>query len=347
MFKFANPNILFLLLFIPVAIIGFIILQHRKRKQLNQSIDLHLQKEVLPLLSFGKQRLKFILLCFAYAFAVLAAANPQVASSIDRKERKGCDVVICLDVSNSMLAQDLTPNRLERAKLAISQLISQMQDDRIGIVLFAGSSYTFLPLTSDYATAKMFTDVIDTKLIDYQGTDIQQALQTAGNSFGEASKKKERTRAIVLISDGEDNQPQAEDIAKQLAKEGITINCIGIGSAQGATIPMKDKNGNEELKRDNEGNIVVTKLNENALKEIASKGSGAYVHAGNESLGLNAIMKSINKMDKTEYTAMAYRDFNTVFYIFALIALVFLLIDFIIFNAKNRVINRKLFFGKE
>ncbi|MCF0209923.1 MAG: VWA domain-containing protein [Bacteroidales bacterium] len=345
MFKFEYPSILLLLLLIPIGAIVFAISQIKKRKKLNNTIDYKLQTEVLPLLSFGKQRLKFILTCIAFALLVLAAANPKVASGIDKQEKRGCDVVICLDISNSMLAQDLTPNRLERAKLAISQLISQMQDDRIGIVLFAGSSYTFLPLTADYATAKMFNDVIDTKLIDYQGTNIQQALETAGKSFG--SEENKRSKAVILISDGEDNQPEAENIAKKLAKEGIIINCIGIGSQQGTTIPMKDNSGNETLKKDKDGNIVVTKLNEQTLKKIAGEGSGVYVHAGNESLGLRSVMQSIDKMDKKEYTAMAYRDFNTVFYLFAIGALVFLLIDFIIYNAKNKVINRKFFFGKE
>ncbi|MBQ9254942.1 MAG: VWA domain-containing protein [Bacteroidales bacterium] len=345
MFKFENPNILFFLLLIPIGIILFIILQNRKKKNLNSAIDFKLQNEVVPLLSFGKQRLKFILICLGLSFIILAAANPKVASSMDKQEKKGVDVVICLDISNSMLAQDLSPNRLERAKLAINQLISQMQDDRIGIVLFAGSSYTFLPLTSDYATAKMFTEIIDTKLIDYQGTDIQQALQTAGVSFGK--EKNDRSKTIILISDGEDNQPEAENIVKDIVKEGITINCIGIGSPQGTNIPIVDRNGNTDLKRDNAGNIVITKLNEPALKKIASEGKGIYVHAGNESLGLGSIMKSINKMDKKEYTAIAYRDYKTIFYWFAIVGFLLLVLDFFIYNAKNKVINRKLFFSKE
>ncbi|MBR1769702.1 MAG: VWA domain-containing protein [Bacteroidales bacterium] len=346
MFRFEYPDILFFLLAVPLGLIFFLLKQYRDKKRLNLSIDKKLQSEVLPLLSYGKQRLKFFLVCLAYIFIVLAASNPQVASGVDKRVRKGCDVIICLDVSNSMLAEDLSPNRLERAKLAISQLISGMQDDRIGIVLFAGSSYTFLPLTSDYATARMFNDIIDTKLIENQGTDIQQALETASRSFGE-SKGKDRSRTIILISDGEDNQPAAEDISKSIAKKGIIINAIGIGNEQGVRIPIRDRSGNVDFKKDRDGNIVITKLNEQTLKKISSQGGGTYVRANNMSLGLNEIMKSINKMDKQEYSSLAYRDYNTIFYIFAMAGLIVLIIEFFIFSAKHRIVNRKFFFGKD
>lgn len=345
MFRFEFPNILFFLLAVPIGLALFLFSQYLESKRLNSTIDIHIQDEVIPLLSFGKQRFKFILLCVAYVFLVLAASNPQLASSVDKKERKGCDVIVCLDVSNSMLAEDLSPNRLERAKLALTQLISQMQDDRIGIVLFAGSAYTYLPLTSDYATARMFCDIIDTKLIDYQGTDINQALSIASQSFGETSSK-DRSKAIILISDGEDNQPQAEQVAKTIAKQGTVINCVGIGNAQGVRIPIKDRSGNVEYKKDKNGNIVITRLNEQTLKNIASEGKGTYVRASNMSLGLNSVMKSINRMDKKEYTSLAYRDYNTIFYVFALIGLIILLLDFFIFNAKHKLINRNFFFGK-
>lgn len=346
MFRFEFSYILYFLLLVPFACAFFFVAQHRLKRRLNKTIDFKLQKQMLPLLSFGKQRLKFILVCVAYIFIVLAAANPQVATAVDGKGRKGCDIMVCLDVSNSMLAEDLSPNRLERAKLALSQLISQMQDDRIGIVVFAGSSFTFLPLTSDYATAKMFTDIIDTKLIDNQGTDIEQALQTAVNGLGKKSGR-DRTRAIILISDGEDNQPEAEEYSKDIVKQDVIVNCVGIGNAMGAKIPIRDRNGNLDYKRDKDGNIVITKLNEQTLKKIASGTGGEYIKADNSSLGLGAIMKSINKMDKKEYASMAYRDYDTIFYVFALFALVFLVSDTFIYNAKHRVINRKFFFGKE
>ena len=281
----------------------------------------------------------------ALAFVILAAANPQRASTIGNNERKGADIMICLDVSNSMLADDLSPNRLERAKLSINQLRSQLSGDRIGIVLFAGSSYTFLPLTSDYSTAKMFCDVIDTKLIDNQGTDISSALMTATNSFGE-KKSKDRSRTIILISDGEDLEPQAEDFAKQIAKENIVVNCIGVGSVQGTKIPVKE-NGVETFKKDRDGNIVITKLNETTLKNISAQTGGKYVKATNSSMGLETIFKSINSLDKNKVQGMNFKDYQTVFYIPAIIALILLIIDFTVFNAKNRFINRKLFFGKE
>lgn len=345
MFKFENPNILWLLCFIPLMIVVFIFIQRNKRKRIDVAIDKNLQNYIVPMLSFGKQRLKFILVMIAFAFIVLAAANPQKASSMGDKQRKGCDIMVCLDVSNSMLAEDLSPNRLERAKLAITQLITQLKGDRIGIVVFAGSSFRFLPLTSDYATAKMFTDVIDTKLIDNQGTDIYQALETTIKGFGE-KKDKTHTRTIVIISDGEDLQPEAEDLASNIAKEDIVINCIGIGSPQGSKIPIK-QNGQSTFKTDKEGNIVITRLNETSLKNIASKTGGVYLRASNTMIGVDNIMKQINNMDKKQYGALSYNSYNTIFYIPAIIALFILLIDSIIVNAKNKFINRKLFFGKD
>ena len=345
MLKFEFPNLLWLLCFVPLMTVFFIIAQRQKRKKLNKAIEKHLQNSIIPLMSFGKQRFKFILVMTAFIFLVLAAANPQKASTIGNKERKGADIMICLDVSNSMLAQDLSPNRLERAKMAINQLISQLNGDRIGIVTFAGSAFTFLPLKSDYSTAKMFCDVIDTKLIDNQGTDIMQALQTAARGFGE-KKTKNRSRTIILISDGEDLEKQSEDLASEIAKEDIVINCIGIGSSEGTKIPVKE-NGTETFKKDKDGNIVITKLDEGTLKNIAAKTGGKYIKATNSTLGLDAILKSIDSLDKNAVGGTNFKDYQTVFYIPAIIALILLLIDTFIFNAKNRYINRRLFFGKD
>ncbi|MBO6117498.1 MAG: VWA domain-containing protein [Bacteroidales bacterium] len=345
MIKFEYPGLLWLLIAVPALSLLFIFIQRSKRKKLNKAIEKHLQGSIIPLLSFGKQRFKFILVMIAFTAVVLAAANPQTASTIGNKERKGADIMICLDVSNSMLAQDLSPNRLERAKLAINQLITQLEGDRIGIVVFAGSAFNYLPLTSDYSTAKMFCDIIDTKLVDYQGTDINQALMTAAKGFGE-KKAKNRSRTIILISDGEDLEQSSEDVAKEIAKEDIVINCIGIGSTQGTKIPVK-VNGTETFKKDSQGNIVITKLDEATLKNIAAKTGGKYIKATNSTLGLDAILKSIDSLDKNSIGGMNFKDYRTVFYIPAIIALILLLVDTFIFNAKNRYINRKLFFGKD
>lgn len=344
MFRFEYPSILFFLLVVPVGVIFFLLYQNKKKNQLNKTIDTKLQDEILPLLSFGKQRLKFFIVCLAYIFIVLAASNPQIASTLDKENKKGCEIIVCLDVSNSMLAQDLSPNRLERAKLALSQLIAQMQNDKIGIVLFAGSAYSFLPLTLDYATARMFCDVIDTKLIAHQGTNIKQALGIASQTFKD-NNTKNNSRTIILISDGEDNQPEAMQSVEEIVKQGITINCIGIGDPKGTTIPIADNNGNTEYKRDKDGNIVITKLNENMLKQVALQGKGIYTKADQTSLGLNSIVQAVKKMDKNEYVSLAYRDYYSVAYIFALIGLLLLIFDCFIFSAKHKTINRNFFFG--
>ncbi|MGP1515344.1 MAG: VWA domain-containing protein [Bacteroidales bacterium] len=345
MFRFEFPDILWSLCLIPLLTVYFIWSQQNKRKKLKNAIESHLHYNIIPQLSFGKQRLKFIMLMIAFVFIILAAANPQKATTIGNKEHKSADIMICLDVSNSMLAQDLSPNRIERAKLAINQLIDQLNGDRLGIVVFAGSSFNFLPLTSDYSTAKMFTDIIDTKMVDNQGTDIYSALQTAVKGFGK-NKSKHRSRTIILISDGEDLEKVSEDLAVDIAKEDIIINCIGIGSIQGTKIPIQE-NGVETFKKDREGNIVVTKLDETMLKSIATKTGGKYIRATNSTLGLNSILQSINSLEKDSSNGINFKDFQTLFYIPAIIALLLLLIDITIFNARNRFVNRKLFFGKD
>lgn len=346
MIRIENIEILYLLLFIPAFFLLHYYHIKKKKERLRSFIDKDLIDKIIPDLSYGKQWTKFILLNIAYLFIIIAMANPQIGTSVEKSERKGTDLMVCLDISNSMLAEDIKPNRISRAKQSLNQLIDQLKNDRIGIVVFAGSAYVQLPITNDYGAAKTFIDLIDPSMISNQGTAIGEALKKADESFG--NKNTNISRSIILISDGEDNEEEAIEVSKKISRDGVVINTIGFGSPEGALIPIGNNYGNKrEYKKDRNGSYVITKLNEGILKEIASIGNGVYIRANNSSVGLNNILARINKMEKNEYEAVAYKNYESRFYIFAFIALVILVIEFLVFERKNKYINRKFFFGKK
>lgn len=346
MIRIENIEILYLLTLIPFFFILHFFYIKKKKARLRDFIDKNLIDIIVPDLSYGKQWTKFILINIAYFFIVIAIANPQIGTSVEKTDRTGTDLMICLDISNSMLAQDIKPNRISRAKQSLNHLIDQLKNDRIGIIVFAGSAYVQLPITNDYGAAKTFIDLIDPSMISNQGTAIGQALEKANESFGDKNTDN-KSRSIILISDGEDNEEEAIDVAKQIAKDGVVINTIGLGLAEGALIPISSNGqGKIEYKKDINGSYVMTKLNEDILKDIASVGNGVYIRANNSSIGLDNILARINKMEKNEYQAVAYKDYESKFYIFAFIAFILLIIEFLVFEKKNKYINRKFFFGK-
>lgn len=345
MIRIENIEILYLLTLIPFFFILHFFYIKKKKARLRDFIDKNLIDIIVPDLSYGKQWTKFILINIAYFFIVIAIANPQIGTSVEKTERKGTDLMICLDISNSMLAQDIKPNRISRAKQSLNHLIDQLKNDRIGIIVFAGSAYVQLPITNDYGAAKTFIDLIDPTMISNQGTAIGQALEKANESFGDKNSNN-KSRSIILISDGEDNEQEAIDVAKKIARDGVVINTIGLGLAEGALIPISNNGqGKIEYKKDINGSYVMTKLNEDILKNIASVGNGVYIRANNSSIGLDNILARINKMEKNEYQAVAYKDYESRFYIFAFIALIILIVEFLVFEKKNKYINRKFFFG--
>ena len=236
--------------------------------------------------------------------------------------------MVVLDVSNSMLAKDYSPNRLERAKLAISRITDRLQGDRIGLIIFAGSSFVQLPITTDYVSAKMFLNNISTESIPIQGTAIGDAISTAARSF---SAQSENSRAIIVITDGENHEDDAVAAASQAAEAGIKVYTIGVGSAEGQPIPMGGG-----LLKDKEGNIVVTKLDEETLKEIASAGGGAYVHAGNDEFGLTPIINDIKKMQEEEYSSVVFEEYDEQFMYFLAIALALFVLEMLIGERRSR-----------
>ena len=347
MFRFENENYLYGLIIIPILIAIYIFLQIRAKKKLAGYGDLNLLDKLMPERSLPMQHIKFSLLIAALACMILAIANPQVGSSLEKGTRKGVDIMICFDVSNSMLAEDIQPSRLEASKMAMSRFIDKLEGDRIGLVVFAGKSFVQLPITSDYAAAKMFINNISTRMINEQGTDIASALDLAavsmlpeeGDLRNNEELKKMTSKVMIVVSDGEDHFAEASDIAKKVKELGITIHTIGIGSTRGEPIPVKGGNGMVKYKEDNEGNTVITRLNETALRDIASAGGGVYVHADNANMGFDAILDKINLMTKVDLAEITFSKYDSKYQIPLSFALIFLVIEALLFAVKPKWID--------
>ena len=328
----AQSQYLLLLLLIPLFFVAYALRLRLRRRRLARFGDPRLVNRLMPDASTGKGWLKLSLLAAAWFFFVIGLARPQLGARLKEHQTQGVEVMIALDVSNSMLAEDYSPNRLERSKLAISRLVDRLQGDRIGLVVFAGESFVQLPITADYVSAKIFLGSIDTGSVPIQGTDLAAALMASARSF---STQSERSRAIILITDGEDHEGEALEAAKAIAEQGIRIYCIGVGSPQGKPIP---KNGS--LMKDAGGDIVVTRLDEEILQEIAGIGQGKYVRAGNSEFGLNPIIDDIRTIDKEQFNSVVFEDFDEQFMYFFAIALFFLILELLIPERKAR---RRLF----
>lgn len=335
MIIFAAPHYLLLLLLIPFFFLGMGLWLWGRRRRLRRFGDEALVNELMPSWSRGKLWVRTVLLSLAFFFFVIGLSRPQIGAKLKDHKIKGAEIMIVLDVSNSMLAQDYSPDRLERAKLAISRITDKLKDDRIGLIVFAGTSFVQLPITSDYVSAKMFLNSISTESIPIQGTAIGDAISTAVRGF---SAQSEHSRAIIVITDGENHEDDAVAAAKQAAEAGIKVYTIGVGSADGQPIPM-----NGELLKDKDGNIVVTHLDEETLRKVASAGGGAYVHAGNDEFGLTPIISDIRKMEDEEYNSVVFEEYNEQFMYFLDIALVFFVLEMLVGDRRAR---RHLFEGK-
>ena len=290
--------------------------------------DEQLVKELMPSYSRAKGWVKLVLFSFGYFFLIIGLSRPQMGAKLQEHRTKGAEIMVVLDVSNSMLAQDYSPNRLERAKLAISRLTDKLQDDRIGLIIFAGSSFVQIPITSDYVSAKMFLNSISTSSVPTQGTAIGDAITTAIKSFSTQSKE---SRAIIVISDGENHEDDAIAAAKQAADLGIKVYTIGVGSSQGEPIPM-----NGGLLKDKDGNIVVTKLDEKMMRDIADAGKGAYIHAGNDEFGLNPIIDDLRKLQDEKLQSVMFEEYDEQFMYFFAIALAFFILEMLVGERKSK-----------
>ncbi len=328
MIYLANPKFLLLLLLIPVFIILHVVKVIGHRRRVQRFGDEALVKELMPSYSKAKGWVRTILFSIAFFFFAIGLARPQMGAKLREHKSSGAEIMIVLDVSNSMLAEDFSPCRLERAKLSIARLVDKLKEDRIGLVLFAGTSFVQLPVTTDFVSAKMFLKSISTASIPVQGTAMGDAITTAAKGF---SAQSENSRAIIVITDGENHEDDPVSAAKTAAEMGIKVYTIGVGSTEGQPIPV-----NGELLKDKDGNIVVTKLDEQILRDVAEAGGGAYVHASNSEFGLNPIIDSIRKMDAEEHESMVFEEYDEQFMYFFAIALGFFVLEMLVGEKKSK-----------
>ena len=333
MFRFENPIYLWLLLIIPILIILKIMMWYVQRKKLSRIGNPTLLKELMPDVSRFRPWVKFLLLITALSSLILALARPQFGSKISHEKRNGIEAIIALDISNSMLAQDVQPSRLDKSKLMIENLINSFINDKIGLVVFAGEAYVQLPITSDYVSAKMFLSDITPNLISTQGTDIARAIRVSLSSF---TQQKGVGKAIILITDGEDNEGGALEAVKEAKEKGVNVFILGVGDSKGSPIPL----GNGEYLKDNHGQTVMTALNENMCKEIAQAGSGTYIHIDNTSLAQEQLNNELSKLQKGDSDAVVYSEYNEQFQIVALFSFILLLIEVCLLERKNPLFKR-------
>lgn len=332
MLYFAQSGYLWLLLLIPALVVGYIIMRAERGRRLRALGDPALVSSLMPTYSGARGWVKLIFLCLALAFFFIGLARPQMGAKLKEHKTKGAEIMICLDVSNSMLAQDYTPSRLERAKYAISNLVDKLDGDRIGLIIFAGSPFVQLPITSDYISAKTFLSGINTGSIPIQGTAIGAAIEVASKSF---SPQSEKSRAIIVITDGENHEDDPVQAAKEATSQGIKVYTVGVGSKEGKAISVDG-----ELLKDREGNIVVTKLDEATLKDIARAGDGAYVHASDQEFGLNPIINELRRLEDEDHGSVAFEEYSEEFMYFFGLSLLFFVLEAVIGERRSK---KKLF----
>ncbi len=329
MFRFEEPLYLYMLVLIPLLAGLHYFTNYIRHKRLKRYGDVELLKALMPDVSNVRREVKMWLMLIALALLIVTLARPQFGTKVDTRKRQGIEAIIAMDVSNSMLAQDVTPSRLDKSKMLVSSIVDKMTDDKIGLIVYAGEAYTQLPITSDYVSAKMFLETISPAMITTQGTDIKQAIDLAMKSF---TPNQDVSKAIFVITDGEDNEGGAAEMAKAAADKGIKVYVLGVGSPQGAPIPVS---GRSDYMVDNEGNVVVSKLNEQMCREIAAAGNGAYIYVDNSSSAQEELSGYVDKLAKKDMESVIYSEYDEQFQAVALLALLLLVVDLVIMERKN------------
>lgn len=340
MFRFAHPDLLYLLLIIPLLLVFYVVMEKRKKRDISKFGNPELLATLMPLRSPRREAMKFALILIALFFVVVGVAGPQFGSKLQQVKREGIELIIALDVSNSMLAEDIKPNRLEAAKQAISRMTDKLDEDKVGLIVFAGDAYVQLPITTDYSSAKLFLSGINTDIVPIQGTAIGAAINLAASSF---TPETEASKAIIVITDGENHEDDAVAAARAAREKGIYVHTVGMGLPQGAPIPEKGQNG--QYMEDAQGNVVISKLDEGTLREIAKVGEGLFVRASSTNVGLNTLLDEIDRMDKTLLEEQVFSDYAEKYQYFLLLALLFVLIDFMVLERKNKNLMRINLFG--
>ncbi len=340
MFRFEQPEYLYLLLLLPVLVALYYYGVYKRRKAIKEFGDPDLVANLMPTVSKLRPALKFWLLFAVIGLFSFLLARPQFGTRLENVDRKGIEVMVALDISNSMLAEDVAPNRLQRSKMIISKLVDKLHNDKVGLILFAGDAFTQLPITNDYVSAKMFLSSIKPELIERQGTDIGKAVELAMHSF---TSQEKVGKTIVIITDGEDHAPGTIEAVKLAAKAGIQVNVMGVGSLEGAPIPQ----GGGEFLKDREGTVVVTKLNEEMAQQIAQAGNGVYAHVDNTNSAQQIIIKELDKLQKADITTKVFKDYDEQFQVFAWLILILLITELLIINKRNSLfIKWEKFFKK-
>ena len=341
MFRFEEPTYLYLLLLLPFLAAFYLYSNYRRRKAIRKFGDPVLMEQLMPDVSKYRPDVKFWLVFAAIGLFAVLLARPQFGSKLETVKRQGVEVMIALDISNSMLAQDVQPSRLEKAKRLVAQLVDKMENDKVGMIVFAGDAFTQLPITSDYISAKMFLESINPSLISKQGTAIGAAINLATRSF---TPQEGVGRAVIVITDGENHEGGAVEAAKAAAEKGIQVSVLGVGMPDGAPIPVE---GTNDFRRDRDGNVVVTRLNEQMCQEIAQAGDGIYVRVDNSNAAQKVIAQEINKMAKADVETQVYTEFNEQFQAVAWIILLLLLAEMLILERKNPLFRNIHLFKKE
>lgn len=337
MFRFENPAFLYLLIIIPVIIV-IRLLEMRKRKlKLKKFGDLSLLKQLMPDVSLSRKSLKFWLMVAALALLIVMLARPQMGTKISQEKRKGIEVIISLDISNSMRAEDVVPSRLDKSKMLVENMVDNFTNDKVGLVVFAGDAFIQLPITSDYVSAKMFLQNTDPSLIATQGTDLAGAIELSSKSFTQQDKVG---RAILIITDGEDHEGGAIEAAEKARKNGIRVFVLGVGSTKGSPVP----DGNGGYMKDNSGQEVISALNEEMCKQVAQAGGGAYIHVDNTSLAQRQLNDELTKLQKGDISSVVYSEYDEQFQAVGILVLILLIIEMLILERKNQLFKKiKLF----
>ena len=339
MFRFENPEYLYLFIAMPLLVALYIYLNIRKRNDVKRLGVISTIKQMMPELSLKRSYLKFWLIFGVICAGIFMVARPQFGTKVENVDKEGIELMIAIDVSNSMMAQDVSPDRLTRAKQILSRLIDIRKHDKVGLIVFAGEAYVQMPLTADTQSAKLFLNTIDTDIVPVQGTVIGEAINLGVNSF---SSDKDVDKAMIIITDGEDHEGNAYEAAAKAAEQGIMINVIGIGSPEGAPIP--EGYSDSRYKTDNDGQVVVTKLNEQMAMEIAKSGKGLYAHADNSNSAIRALEDELNDLQTKKSTSLTYSEYDEKFTYFAWFMLIILIVEVLVYDKKNPIFkNVRLF----
>ena len=341
MFRFADPIYLYLLVLIPVLALIRFMTYHNQKKRLRKFGDPKLLRELMPDVSRFRPVVKFWILQGALALLIVMLARPQFGTKINNEQRVGIETIIAMDISNSMLAEDIVPSRLDRSKMMVENLVDHFTNDKIGLIVFAGDAFVQLPITSDYVSAKMFLSSIDPSMMATQGTDIARAIDMAMHSF---TQEEGIGKAIIVITDGEDHEGGALEAAKAAKDAGMRVYVLGVGSTKGSPIPIP---GTGDYMKDNTGNTVMSALNEDMCRQVAQAGGGAYIHVENNSAAQDQLDNELDKLSKKETTSTVYSEFDEQFQAVAILALLLIILEICIFDRRNPLLKRLSLFGSK